>query len=193
MTKIERESINFKLPKTLTAALRKAAKERNTTATDLVIGGLHHVLGDVPGTETSVEIRLHQLEEKLQHLADSIKVGADTGTETRLSSVEQKLEAVTTRLAQLEGAIAVINRNQNTAQLRRKSSYSAHYYSGETPQLMPFREENLVLRLVSDTTTLRNKRETLSQSEFIRWCKDRDPSGMGWEFNEKDGLYHPVK
>lgn len=43
MTNIERESINFKLPKTLTKALRAAARERNTTATDLVIQGLHHI------------------------------------------------------------------------------------------------------------------------------------------------------
>ncbi len=41
MTKFERESINFKLPKPLAAALRKAARERKTTATDLVIQGLH--------------------------------------------------------------------------------------------------------------------------------------------------------
>ena len=44
MTKIERESINFKLPKPLTAALRAKARELDTTATDLVIQGLHHVL-----------------------------------------------------------------------------------------------------------------------------------------------------
>ncbi|ARV59169.1 hypothetical protein BZZ01_11465 [Nostocales cyanobacterium HT-58-2] len=58
MANVERESINFKLPKTLTKALRTAARERNTTATDLVIQGLHHILGSAPGTETSVEIRL---------------------------------------------------------------------------------------------------------------------------------------
>jgi len=36
MAKVERESINFKLPTTLANALRTAAQERNTTATDLV-------------------------------------------------------------------------------------------------------------------------------------------------------------
>lgn len=39
-----------------------AAKERNTTGTDLVIQGLYHVLGAVEGSmETDVETHLHQL------------------------------------------------------------------------------------------------------------------------------------
>ncbi|GAX45644.1 hypothetical protein NIES4075_66650 [Tolypothrix sp. NIES-4075] len=87
MTKIERESINFKLPKPLTAALRKAARERNTTATDLVIEGLHHVLGSVPGTEDSVETRLAQLEEQLNHLTDSTDNHVDTGVDNRRAFV----------------------------------------------------------------------------------------------------------
>jgi hypothetical protein len=62
MVKVIRESINFKLPKPLAAALRKAARERNTTATDLVLQGLQRILGSVPGTETSVETRLRELE-----------------------------------------------------------------------------------------------------------------------------------
>lgn len=45
MAKVERESINFKLPKKLADALRAKAKELNTTATDLVIQGLYHILG----------------------------------------------------------------------------------------------------------------------------------------------------
>ena len=73
MVKIERESINFKLPKLLTAALRKTARERKTTATDLVIQGLHYVLGSVEGTENGVETRLTRLEEQLNHLASTDK------------------------------------------------------------------------------------------------------------------------
>jgi hypothetical protein len=99
MAQIERESINFKLPKPLTAALRKVARERNTTATDLVIQGLHHVLGSVEGIQDSVETRLHKLEEELEYLTGSIEVRADNSTETRLGNVEQKLEAVTTLLS----------------------------------------------------------------------------------------------
>lgn len=66
----EQESINFKLPKPLAAALIAAAKERKTTATNLVIQGLHHVLGDVEGVATDVDTRLHQLEAQLTKLAN---------------------------------------------------------------------------------------------------------------------------
>ncbi|MBW4607889.1 MAG: hypothetical protein KME22_11860 [Hassallia sp. WJT32-NPBG1] len=83
----QRESINFKLPKTLTAALRKVARERNTTATDLVIEGLHHVLGSVPGTEDSVENRLAQLEEQLNHLANNKDKRVNTDVENRRALV----------------------------------------------------------------------------------------------------------
>lgn len=45
MAQTTRKSLNFKLPKPLADALRFAAKECNTTATDLVIRGLHNILG----------------------------------------------------------------------------------------------------------------------------------------------------
>lgn len=184
MAKVERESINFKLPKPLAEALRAVAKQRNTTATDLVIQGLHHVLGNVNGVEIDVETRLHQLEEELKHKGKETK-------EERLSNVEGKLEAMATRLAQLEGAMMMLQRSQNTSR-QRKPAY-ANYYSGEAPKLMPFKEENLALRLVTDIATLRGQRSSLSGEDFIRWCKDRDPSSVGWRYEQKDGLYHPVK
>ena len=43
MTRVERESMNFKLPKPLASALRKAASpQAGKTATDIVIRGLLH-------------------------------------------------------------------------------------------------------------------------------------------------------
>ncbi|MDF5724404.1 MAG: hypothetical protein PUP91_28880 [Rhizonema sp. PD37] len=189
MAKIERESINFKLPKKLADVLRTAAKTRNTTATDLVIQGLHHILGQAPGTEGSTEARLHQLETQLQDLANRVESRVDNSTEEKL---EQKLDALFTKVAQLEGAIMVLQRS-NSGQRSKRSGYPNQFYRSEPPQLQPFQEENLALRLVTDTASLQDKRETLTQQEFIRWCKDRDPSSIGWRYEEKDGLYHPVK
>ena len=191
MTRIERESINFKLPKPLTAALRKAARERNTTATDLVIEGLHHVLGSVPGTEDSVEARLDQLEEQLEYLTDSIEVRADNSTETRLGNVEQKLEAVTTRLAQMEGAITTLSQQRShTGGGYRRQAFNYH-----PPQLelQPYTGENLAKRLGVDIATLTRERENNTPAEFEIWCRRKDPSPVGWRFNSLDLLYHPVK
>ncbi|GAX45257.1 hypothetical protein NIES4075_62780 [Tolypothrix sp. NIES-4075] len=193
MSKIERESINFKLPKTLTLALRKAARELNTTATDLVIKGLHHVLGSVPGIENSVESRLHQLEEELQHLAGSIEVGADNGTDTRqlerLGNLEQKLEAIATRLSQIEGALAVLGQRQQTSPTRRQ----AFNYHPPQLELQPYTGENLAKRLGVDIATLTRERENNIPAEFESWCRRKDPSPVGWRFNSNSGLYHPIK
>ena len=191
MTRIERESINFKLPKPLTAALRKAARERNTTATDLVIEGLHHVLGSVPGTEDSVEARLDQLEEQLEYLTDSIEVRADNSTETRLGNVEQKLEAVTTRLAQMEGAITTLSQQRS----HTSGGYRRQAFNYHPPQLelQPYTGENLAKRLGVDIATLTRERENNTPAEFEIWCRRKDPSPVGWRFNSLDLLYHPVK
>lgn len=193
MGKVERESINFKLPKPLVEALRATAKERKTSATDLVIQGLYHVLGNANGIETSTENRLHQLEAELKQLAQSIEAGIESGTETkeqRLSSLEQKLEAIATRLAQLEGAM-MLQRNQNTRQ-KPRSAYS-NYHSGQSPQLAPLSEKDLAWRFGTSADNLREKRESLKAQDFLRWCEDRDPSRVRWQYNSKDGLYHPVK
>ncbi|WP_414587784.1 hypothetical protein [Scytonema sp. PCC 10023] len=189
MVKVIRESINFKLPKPLAAALRKAARERNTTATDLVIQGLQHILGDVPGTETSVETRLAQLEELLANGSDT---RIDDSTETRLTRLEIKLETVTARLAQFESALMTVQNHLNTrSSYSRKSS--PYYTQGAPAQLMPLEEKDLALRLNTSASTLQEKRATVSSKDFELWCKQRDPSKYAWRFHSKDGLYHPIK
>jgi hypothetical protein len=185
----ERESINFKLPKPLVQALRAKARKLNTTATDLVIKGLRHVLGEVPGIEDGVEHRLYKVEQKLESIESHLEGGGDSSRNTQL---QQQVEALTTKVAQLEGAIMVLQRNQNTPQ-KRKSSYPSPFYAREAPQLQPFKEENLAMRLVTDTATIRDNRATLTQSEFISWTKQRDPSGVGWRYDEKEKLYYPIK
>ena len=191
MARIERESINFKLPKTLTAALRTAAADRNTTATDLVIEGLHHILGEIPGIEDSVETRLDQLEAQLSHLSNSTDKRVDSGVDNRLSLLEQKLEAQALQLAKIEGAIATLSQQRShTGGGYRRQSFNYH-----PPQLelQPYTGENLAKRLGVDMATLTRERENNTPAEFEIWCRRKDPSPVGWRFNSKDGKYHPVK
>ena len=212
MTKIERESINFKLPKPLTEALRAKARELDTTATDLVIQGLHHVLSNAYDgvdtcaedhytrseamsanrTESGIENRLHQLSTQLNYLESRIdrrgENGVEDGSKQRLEALEQKLEAFSLRLAQTEGAIALLGQRQQTGPTRRQ----AFNYHPPQLELQPFTEENLAKRLAADTSTIRSQRDTKSPKEFESWCRQRDPGGMGWRY-EKDGKYHPVK
>jgi hypothetical protein len=191
MASIERESINFKLPKTLTKALRTAARERHTTATDLVIQGLYHVLGPTPGTEVSVETRLHNLEAQLTALANRQEVSVESGVEDsskqRLSLLEQKTEAIAQRLAKIEGAIAILSGRSYSNPRRQSNNY-------HPPQLelQPLPAENLGSRLGLTPSTLIKERENKSDKEFISWTRNRDPRSIGWEFHQEDGLYHPV-
>ena len=205
MTRVERESINFKLPKTLADALRETAKERGTTATDLVIQGLHHILGDAPGTEVSTEIRFQQIEENLQQLAHSIngrgktiqtnKPAANSQTEERLTKIEEKLETFSDRLSKLEGALIAIQRNGSASNNYRRYKNSGNPYnqSGKPPQIEALSEEKLALRLNVNIPTLKEKHQTLDKKEFEEWSKERDRSKYMWRFNEQDKLYHPVK
>jgi hypothetical protein len=195
MARIERESINFKLPKTLADALRTAAAKRDTTATELVIQGLHHVLGDVPGVETSVEVRLYQLEEEFFRFKSSINEGStNTHHETRLTSVESKLEELSNKLARFEGALNAVAASINASKSRKSGGYSPYNQHNSQPvQLEPRDENQLAMRLNTNVATIQENRATFTPQEFDRWCRDRDGTQHAWHFNEKDGLYHPVK
>ncbi|MEM6398664.1 MAG: hypothetical protein AAF757_00305 [Cyanobacteria bacterium P01_D01_bin.116] len=203
--RVERESINFKLPKSLADALRDAAKERNTTATDLVIRGLHHILGSVEGVEVSTEIRLQQVEEDLYYLTHSVNERdktpqtnnpvANSQTDERVTKIEEKLETLGDRLSKLEGALIALTSNGGASNSYRRYKNSGNPYnqSGRPAQLETLDEQKLALRLNVNILTLKEKHQTLNRQEFEEWSKNRDRSKYTWRFNEKDGLYHPTK
>ncbi|MEM7581534.1 MAG: hypothetical protein AAF316_17190 [Cyanobacteria bacterium P01_A01_bin.80] len=123
MARPGRESINFKLPQELVAALRTAAVERETTATDLVIQGLHYILQ----IEDTTEVRLSQLEEGLDDLTNCIESTVEASTEShaeRLSNVEDKLETVFGKLHSLESALIQIQQSSLTPRRRRNERIS---------------------------------------------------------------------
>ncbi len=203
--RVERESINFKLPKSLADALREAAKERGTTATDLVIQGLHQILEDAPGVEVSTEIRLQKVEENLQQLWSNTNgrgkppqtnnPAANSQTDERVTKIEEKLETLSDRLSKLEGALIAISSNGGASNNYRRYKNSGNPYnqSGRPPQIEALSEEKLALRLNVNIPTLKEKQQTLDKKEFEEWSKNRDRAKYIWRFNEKDGLYHPAK
>ena len=144
MTRVERESMNFKLPKPIASALRKAASPQpGKTATDIVIRGLLHELGEIPGVEPSAETRLQKLEEELILLRSSIKERAETPTDFR---TEEKIEALNNRIAKLEGALGAIQHNNFGASnnyRRYKNSGNPYNQSGRPPQIEALDEQKL--------------------------------------------------
>lgn len=192
MAKVERESINFKLPKPLVEALRRKAAELDTTATDLVIQGLNHILGDVPGVEGSVEKRLYDLEEEFWHFKEGLKYEGNGSDDSRLTALEDKLEAITTQMTKFEGALVVMQNAINNSK-SRKSGYSSYGYNSTPAKIEPHDEKKLARRLSTNVATLTERRETLSEKDFIAWTRDRDSMKRGWQFNSKDGLYYEVR
>ncbi|WP_257236960.1 hypothetical protein [Nostoc sp. 'Peltigera malacea cyanobiont' DB3992] len=58
--------------------------------------------------------------------------------------------------------------------------------------MQPLTEEGLASRLGVSVETIREQRNKLHPPLFVAWCKGKDKSGMGWEFNENTGSYHSV-
>lgn len=193
MATVKRESMNFKLPQPLANALRKAASPQpGKTATDIVIRGLLHELGEIPGLEVTTEARLLKLESELQQLADSIKLRSPNPTD---SHTEEKLEALNNRVARLEGALGAIQGSVSASnnRSRYKSSGNPYNQSGKPAQIGALDALKLALRLNVKIPTLQEKHESLTPEEFAEWSKNRDRSKYSWRFNEKDKLYHPTK
>jgi transcriptional regulator NrdR family protein len=98
---IERESVNFKLPKSLVESLRATAKKRNTSATELVVQGLHHVLEDTEVADNGIEHFLHHIINQLS----ALQAHQLNNTPSIESSIENRLQQVETVLAHLTQSI----------------------------------------------------------------------------------------
>lgn len=199
MTKIKRVSINFKLPQPLVEALKVRATEQETTATDLVIKGLHHVLGlSTPVVDNGIESILHEIITRIEALETKKTIDsngidnrlhslADSPEPQRVSKLEQKLEVVARRLEILEIAIAS-GRYSGNSKPRRQS----HPYQQQSVELQAMPLENLAPRLGLTPSYLADQKDKLSTKEFISWSRNRDPRSIGWQFSLQDALYHPV-
>jgi hypothetical protein len=85
------------------------------------------------------------------------------------------------------------NKKLNNQLGRGQKSYkNTSSFKGHTPRIQPLTEEGLAARLGVSVETVREQRIKLHSPLFVAWCKGKDKSGMGWEFNENTGLYHPT-
>ena len=117
----------------------------------------------------------------------------ETGAIHNLADLEQKIEGMTVRMTQFtEAIIKIQNHLNNQPRRQKKSYYNNSSYQGHTPRIQPLTEEGLASRLGVNVETIREQRINLPSPLFVGWCKGKDRSGMGWEFNENTGLYHPA-
>ena len=105
---------------------------------------------------------------------------------------EQKIDSINNRLTQFAEAIMQLQSNINNQPRRSKPYYGNSYNQGQPVRIQPIPEESLASRLGMTPESLRKEKDTQPAALFFAWSKRKDTSGIGWEFNEKTNLYHPV-
>ena len=144
-----------------------------------------------PTNETMRAIceRLDKLESELSNESNSNQ----TGSIHNLADLSEKISGITDRMTQLAEAIIKIQNYLNNQQKRgQKSYYNNSSFKVHTPRMQPLTEEGLASGLGVSEETVRKERIKLPPPLFVAWCKGKDRSGIGWEFNENTGLYQPA-
>jgi hypothetical protein len=134
---------------------------------------------------------LQDLEELISKFDSNIDIDVAPSSKSVLQleeKLETKLEAISKHLEKLSRAISSTRYNSQPKQRRQ-----ANPYQQTQVELLALPPENLAPRLGLSPSSLAPEREKLTTKEFISWTRNRDPRGIGWEWNAKDGLYHPVK
>ena len=177
----------IRVPTALIPVFRELSRLHRSGHTAAVVQGLQDLIS-VIDSNSDIDIAassklVKQLEMRLEKLESHLAAGSD---------LETKLEAVTRRLALLEGAITSGRYSSTTKPQKQSFSYPRQFQQPQV-ELQPFPNENLAQRLGVNPQSLVQEREKLEAKEFIKWSRSRDPMSMGWEFHSDDGLYHPVK
>ena len=131
--------------------------------------------------------------DKLESQFSSESKNNETTAINNLADLSEKIEQMTHRMTQFAEAIIKIQNYLNNQQGRgKKSYYNNSSARGQSPRMQPLTEEGLGKRLGVSQETVRKERINLHPPLFVAWCKGKDRAGLGWEFNENTGLYHPV-
>lgn len=108
--------------------------------------------------------------------------------------LETKLEAISEQLVKLQGAISTISSaNASGKYNNTRPRRQPHPYSQPQVEHKPRSNEHLAPRLAVSPKNLIVQREKLTAKEFISWSRNRDPMSVGWEWDARTELYHPVK
>ncbi len=134
---------------------------------------------------------LQGLEELISKFDSNIDIDVAPSSKSVLQleeKLETKLDAMTKKLELIERAISS-NRYNSQARPRKQ----AHPYQQPQVELLPRTNESLAPRLGVTPQSLIVETEKLSPKEFISWSRHRDPMSVGWEWDARTELYHPVK
>jgi uncharacterized protein YoxC len=168
----------IRVPVALISAVRELSRLHRAGHTGAILQGLQSLiseidrLDDVYGTNT--------IQQQLQQENPDVK------------QLEQQVLTLSERIQKLETAYNQLANYINTQGSKRQS----YYRPGSTakPKQLVYTEVELASRLKVDIETLKQVRsKSKSIGEFVSWSKSKDPSGLGWEYNEKDQRYYVMQ
>ena len=148
----------IRVPSPLIEAVQKLSRLHRLGHKNAVLQGLRELISTI---DSSSDIDFGASDEAIKQLALRLEKleshnSSDSNVDSVLKSVaslEQKLEAIQTRIAQMEGAIALLGQRQQTSPTRRQ----AFNYHPPQVKLQPYNGENLAKRLGIDVATVESQ------------------------------------
>lgn len=170
----------IRVPTVLIPVVRQLAKIHRDGHTTALLQALQELISQFDSSADLPTTELQQVDKKLGQL------------ETHLCQQDElmasKLEVIAKKLELMERSLAS-GRYSNSRP--RRSGYPYQYQ--QSVEINTFPNDNLAQRLGVTPQSLTKERESKSEQEFISWSRNRDPMGLGWKFQVKDGLYYPVR
>lgn len=190
----------IRVPTPIIGAVRELSRLHRQGRTSEILQGLEELIVTLESSSSSrYNTNSKTLSEIMERLdkVESNKTDECSSNEIvdaeRIDDLEEKVDSIVSRMEQFADAIRQIQNHLNNQQKKNKKSYynNSSYYR-QTPQMKPLTEEGLAKRLSVSLEVLRKERTELPTPHFVAWCKRRDTSNIGWEYNQDTGLYHPV-
>ncbi|NJL77633.1 MAG: hypothetical protein HC836_35520 [Richelia sp. RM2_1_2] len=190
----------IRVPTPIIGAVRELSRLHRQGRTSEILQGLEELISTFYCSSSSrYDTNSKTLSEIMERLdkVESNKTDECSSNEIvdaeRINNLEDKVDSIVSRIEQFTDAIRQIqNHLNNQHKNNKKSYYNNSSSSRQTPRIQPLTEEGLALRFGVSLETVRKQRIDLPSPHFVAWCKRRDTSNIGWEYNQDTGLYHPV-
>jgi hypothetical protein len=186
----------IRVPTPLISAVRELSRLHRQGYTNELLQGLDELILalDWNSTRLNKSQSLSTICERLDNLESQLLGDASSNNKSdnkRIADLEEKIESITPMIAKFAEAIIHIQNNLNN-QPKRSNFPRNNSYQGQAVKIQPLTEDSLSSRLGVSVETIRKEKSNQPPPLFVAWSKRKDTSGIGWEFNQQTGLYHPV-
>ncbi|NDJ25713.1 Hpt domain-containing protein [Nostoc sp. B(2019)] len=165
----------IRVPTPLKSAVKELSRLHRAGHTRAILQGLQSLINEIDNVEDINGINTQHQEPHPQN--------------HDVKQLEQQVSTLSDRVQKLETAYNQLATYINNMGSRRQSYQQASPVRAR--RQLTHTEEDLASRLNVDIETLKKARSNArSEGEFISWSKSKDPSGLGWEYNDKEQRYY---